>query len=139
MGSQARVNEHQVTHFIRADITYNTTGIGGGKVVGHIPAGARIKPVESWVTTAFNAGTTNPINVGFITETDGLLDAAVANDKTQFAVVAGQTAGQAVASAPSGQNGVATKDLAVVIAYVPTGTDATAGAATIVIPYYPNL
>jgi len=138
MGSQARVLHHQHPVFIRAQIAYNAAGIAGGVVVGHIPAGARIRPVEAFVTTAFNASLTNPVQVGFIAESNGQPVAAI-TPQTQLAVVAGQTAGYALAAAPAGQNGVATTDLAVVVSFVPTGTAPTAGVADVVVSYYPNL
>jgi hypothetical protein len=139
MGSQARVSHEQQLHFIRAQISFNTPGAAAGVVVGHIPAGARIRPVESWVVTAFNAGTANPIHVGTIPEANGVPTAAPAAQSNLAAGIAGQTAGAAVAAAPSGQNGVAATDLALVVSYVPSGTAATAGVADVVVSYYPNV
>ena len=90
------------------------------------------------MSTPFNAGTTNPVQVGFIAETNGLPNAAI-TPQTQLATIAGRTAGYALAAAPTGQNGVAATDLALVIAYVPTGAAASAGTIDVVVSYYPDL
>lgn len=143
MGSQARVLHHQHPVFIRAQVAYNTAGITAGVIVGHIPAGAILRAVESVVRTAFNAsgtGTTNPVNVGVIPETDGLPNVAPAG-QAQLAVIPGQTAGYASTPIATAAEVVPPTDRAVVISYTPQSvtTAATAGVADVVVSYYPNL
>lgn len=138
MGSQARVYHHQHPVFIRAQISYNTAGIATGVVIGHIPAGAILKPLVTVVRTAFNASLTNPINVGVIQEVSGQPVAPI-TPQTQIGVVPGGTAGRASTPTATPANVVAATDQALVVSYVPTGTAGTAGVIDVILEYVPNL
>lgn len=118
----ARQTEEQQTHYIRATVNYNDAGIGSGVVIGTLPKGAVIVGTTVYCKTAFNAGTTNALQVG---------TAASGTQVTNDAATAGA------------RNTVPALDLSagdqdIFATYAQTGTAATAGQATIVIQYAPN-
>lgn len=112
----------QQTHYYRCRINYNDANIGTGVVKFTLPAGAVILTQNVRVSTAFNAGTTNALNVG--TSAGG----------TQLFTDAA-TAG---ARSPTIANLSFASDTDVFIQYAQTGGAATAGVADIVIGYAPN-
>ena len=109
--------------YIRKTINYNDANIGTGVASSFsIPAGAMVVLQSVRVRTAFNAGTTNAINVG------------TAAGGSQFFTDAA-TAG---ARQPTIANLTFATDQDVFFQYAQTGTVATAGVADIVIGYVPN-
>ena len=129
-GTSARLAPFQVTHFLRRDVAYNTAHIGEASAVnmGIIPAGSLVLRSHVAVTTAFNAVTTNVLIVGTASDDDYFVDADDV-DESAIAVTSGIQTGV----------GVLASDTAVYVKYTQTGTAATAGAATIVIEYIPNI
>jgi len=73
-GTTARVLPYQVVHYLRKDITYANDG--QTLVIGTIPGGACIIKAASGVnvSTAFNGGSTNTLDIGYSTDsgTDNL-------------------------------------------------------------------
>lgn len=123
MPNPNRELHQQQIHYIRKRINYNDAGIGTGVASSFsIPAGSMIVLQNVRVNTAFNAGTTNAINVG------------TAAGGTQFFTDAA-TAG---ARSPTIANQTFATDTDVFFQYAQTGTAATAGQADIVIGYVPN-
>lgn len=108
-----------------ATLAYTDTS---AKNLFKLPAGAKIISVILDVTTAFNAGTTNVIDIG--TTADGAL---YVND------AAGGTTGHftctLVAANLASMLNIGTADVQVTATYVPTGTAASTGAATISVQY----
>jgi len=123
----ARVMHYQTLHYFRKRINYNDPGLAAGVYFGTLPAGAMINTVHARVNTAFNAGTTNPLNVGTTATGGEILPAAT------FTATTGVKDGTAAARALS----FAT-DTDLYISYVPTGTAATAGQADVLLTYAPN-
>ncbi len=125
----ARNDGSQNVHFIGKDITYATVGIGTADTVkvGRVPAGSRLMPTQVHVVTAFNAVTTNVVTVGTSSGSDAdIVGAGELNElATGCTIVA---TGCALAFA---------NDTDIYVKYTQTGTAATAGAATILIPYIP--
>ena len=122
MGSHARVYHTQQIHYIEKTLTFDS----GVVTIGTIPAGAHIvKPISgAAVNVAFNAGTTNVIDIGttanddlFATDLAGGSIAFVPFDEAVTQLVAAETTFTAT--------------------YAQTGTAATAGSARIMICYIP--
>jgi hypothetical protein len=125
----ARNDGSQNVHFIGKDITYNTVGIGTSDTVkvGRIPAGSRLMPVQVHVVTAFNAATTNVLTVGTSTGSDAdIVGAGELNEGATGATIVATGCALTFAS-----------DTDIYVKYTQTGTAATTGAATILIPYIP--
>src|ERR1700688_4143286 len=60
----ARVLQTQTTVHFRKTVNFNDANIATGVKIGAIPAGAFITSVKCYVTTAFNAATTNNLLIG---------------------------------------------------------------------------
>lgn len=118
----ARLLHTQQAHYFRKRVNFNDAGIASGVYFGTIPAGAMIIQQNIRVNTAFNAGTTNAINVG-----------TTAGGSQLFTDAA--TAG---ARLPTVANLSFATDTDLFVSYTQTGTVATAGQADIVIEYVPN-
>lgn len=127
MGSTARQTHMQDVHFLRASIALADFGSGAVKI-GSLPAGARVLNTDVFIETAFNAATTNLMDVGFT----GQIGAFMAQGTT----LAGAT-GQKT-SKPSGLLGVIATDTDVIVTYSQSGTAATNGLATVIVAYAPN-
>lgn len=118
----ARLLHTQQAHYFRKRVNYNDAGIAAGVFFGTIPAGAMIIQQNVRVNTAFNAGTTNALNVGTTAGgTQLFTDAATAG-----------------ARSPAVANLSFATDTDLYVSYAQTGTAATAGQADIVIEYVPN-
>lgn len=118
----ARLNHTQQVHFFRKRVNYNDAGIATGVFFGTLPAGAMLTNLNVRVNTAFNAATTNALNVG-----------TTAGGTQIFTDVA--TAG---ARSPAIPNLSFAVDTDLFAAYAQTGAAATAGQADIVVGYAPN-
>lgn len=125
----ARNDGSQNVHFIGKDIAFNTVGIGTADTVkvGRIPAGSRLGPTQVHVVTAFNAATTNVLTVGSNASSDNNIVAAAEVDEG--------TAGTTIVA--TGCALAFSSDTDIYVRYTQSGTAATAGAATILIPYFP--
>lgn len=135
-----RVLANQTTVHFRKTVNFNDANIATGVKIGAIPAGAFIVGVKCYVTTAFNAGTTNNLLIG-TTATGGQWLASGVTAGTNC--VAATTGIQSITAAaglglsvtngatPSGSTGA----WDVFVSYTQTGTAATAGAVTYVIEY----
>ena len=127
-GTDAREYSYQLVHYMRKGIAYNTTGIGTTATVkiGTLPAGAIVEKVQVKVTTAFDAGTTNQLDVGISGNDDNLVD----YDGSDVDLTAtGST------FVWRGADETFSSDTAIYVKYTETGTAATAGAAEIIVFY----
>lgn len=124
-GSQARDYGKGMVHYIRKNVTYANNGTA--VKVGTLPAGAQIiKPMSGVaVAVAFNAGTTNVIDIG--TAATGDLYA------TDLAL-------GAINFVPLDElvNMRVTVDTDIYATVQLTGTAATAGDGEVVVAYVPN-
>ena len=126
MAVTARLYETQQIHFLRKDFTFADDGLT--LTVGKLPAGSVILKSISGVhvSTVFNAGTTNVLDVG--TEADGDLYGT----DLALGTVGPVALDEAVSYYVSSDTVItATVDL--------TGTAATTGVGQVVIAYIPNL
>ena len=123
---EARQYHQQVVHFLRKSITFANNGVA--VTVGKIPAGSLIlRPVSGvHVTTAFNAGTTNVLDIGS-SDNDDLFGTDLALGTTTFVPVDETVGGFLVAS-----------DTTITATVALSGTAATAGAGEVVIAYIPD-
>jgi len=118
----ARLLHTQQVHYFRKRVNFNDAAIAAGVLLGTIPAGAMIVSQNVRVNAAFNAGTTNALNVGTTAGgTQVFTDAATAG-----------------ARSPTIANLSFAVDTDLFVSYAQTGTAATAGQADIVIAYAPN-
>lgn len=122
-GSLARVDHIQTAYMIRKNFTF----ADGGKsyFLGYVPANSWLKRTTGlYVSTAFNSGTTNTVDIG--------------------------TAGSATAYASALASGSTGDKILSAAVYIPvetaifanfnnTGTAATTGVATVIVEYYPDL
>lgn len=129
LSGTARNTGQQVVHFIGRDVTFSTVGIGTADTVkvGRIPAGSMLMPAQVRVTTAFNAATTNVLTVGTSSGSDAdIVGAGELNEAATGVTIVATGCALTFAS-----------DTDIYVKYTQTGTAATTGAATIVIPYFP--
>jgi hypothetical protein len=118
----SRLLHTQQTHYFRKRVNYNDAGIAAGVLMGTLPAGAILMALMVRVNVAFNAGTTNALNLG-----------TTAGGTQVFTDVA--TAG---ARAPAVPNLSFATDTDLFVSYAQTGGAATAGQADVVVTYVPN-
>lgn len=128
MPGTARQSHEQQVHYLRKRVNYNDAGIASGVYAGTLPAGAMIDSVSVLIATAFNAGTTNVLDVG--TTPTGAQVAATAQNLPSVAGQKKPTAYQAL--------GVMAADTDIFVSVSGTGTAATAGVAYVTILFVPN-
>lgn len=127
-GTNARqYHQHQI-HYIRADIVYGDNGVA--QTIGVIPAGAQILNTISgvFVSTAFNAGTSNVIDIGTSAD-DDLYGTDIALGTKAFVAL------DEAATATGVNTWYISSDTTFTATPVLSGTAATAGFATVVIAY----
>ena len=129
-GTIARDYNMQMVHYLRKTVTFSDNG--AEVTVGWLPSGAAIIPAMSGVlvTTAFNAGTSNVIDIGGNTGND---------DPDEFAtdLALGSKAFVPLDEAGTGVF-VMTADTQVTASVALGGTAASAGQAKVVICYIPD-
>lgn len=125
-GVPARDMGYQVIQYLKANVVFGDNGTA--KVLGKLPAGAIIVKAASGVhvTEAFNAGTTNTLNVG-TDSNDDLFGTLLALGTTTFVPLDEAIGGF-----------VLTDDTEITATVVLTGTAATTGAAVVYIAYIPG-
>lgn len=125
-GTVARNFNKQVVHYLRKSIVFGDNGVA--RTVGVIPAGSLILKPDSGVhvTTAFNAGTSNTLNVGTSAD-DNLFGTLLALGTTTFVPLDENVGGYLV-----------TSDTTITATVVLSGTAASAGAGEVVICYIPD-
>ena len=124
-GTVARNFNKQMVHYLRKGVTFADNGTA--VTVGVLPAGAAIVPAISGalVTAAFNAGTTNTIDVG-----------SSADPNLYGTALAAGTAG--LVPLDEAVSYVVAADTTITATVGLTGTAATAGAAEIIIAFVPD-
>ena len=123
--SIARDNQKQMVHYCRKSLVFGDNGVA--RKVGEIPDGAVILPALSGiiVTTAFNAGTTNTLNIGTPAD-DNLYATLLALGTIGFVAL-----DEAVSFLVAANTQI---DATVVL----TGTAASAGAGELILAYIPD-
>jgi len=130
-GTVARNFNKQMVHYLRCAIAY--TDNGTVKTVGVIPAGSIIVNLVSgvYVNTAFNAGSTNTLDIG--TSATASLYATDLALGTKAFVALDEAATQ------TGVNAwIVAADTTITCSVKLSGTAATAGAGVVVVQYIPN-
>jgi hypothetical protein len=128
----ARLSPDQQLAYYRLTINFNDQNIGAAQQFGALPAGAYIYAIDAYVTTAFNAATTNVITIG--------TTKASANEIVASGITAG-TPGVYHLTAAAGLGLAVTSGASAVplfAKYAQTGTAATTGQVTILIAYAAN-
>lgn len=126
----ARIMSVNCIHAVRGRINFDSSGVATGVEIGTIPAGSFVMPATVHIITAFNAATTNVLEVGTAADADGFVTSAGA--------IAGTTGVKtSLTGAQSGDT--LTADTPVVVKFTQTGTPATTGVAQVVVPFYPHV
>jgi len=125
--SKARQFHTQQVHFLRTLINYNDAD-ALTRVVGIIPAGANILRINTCISTAQNAGTTNTLSVGTSSGGTDLVNATAAGSATA----------NVVAQAPSGKS-LCAADTTIWATLTQSGTAATAGVVEVTVEYVPAI
>jgi len=127
----ARQNHTQQSDFIRFNFAYNTVGATAiqQSMGSAVPAGSVITGISISIPTAFNAGTTNTLDVGTAAAPTALISAAALGS-------AGISTNQAATL--SGQLS-STVDSELFVRYNYTGTAPSAGAASVTVFFVPNI
>lgn len=130
-GTTARNFNKQMVHYLRCGLTYSDNGTA--KTVGVIPAGSQILNLISgvFVTTVFNAGTTNVLDIG-TSANDDLYATDLALGTKAFVVI------DEAATATDVNTWYVSADTTITATVALTGTAATTGAAEVVIAYLPD-
>lgn len=127
-GTVARENTTQQIHYLRKDFTFADDG--STLTMGIIPAGSIVIEAGVVVSTAFNAGSTNVLNMGTEADPDGFA--------TEYALGTVGVIKDDSAIATS-NDAYVTVDTTIVAAVDLTGTAATTGVAHAWIAYIPNI
>lgn len=124
-----RQTHMQVVHYFRKRVNYNDAGIAAGVNCGTLPAGAMLVMAAVRVNTAFNAATTNVLQMGTTATGGEILASAV--------VLAGATGFKTATSGTAFAATFAT-DTDIFVSYTQTGAVATTGQADLMVGYVPN-
>ena len=115
-GSKGQQYHTKQVHFLEKEITYADNGTA--KTLGYLPPGAVVLEAGCVVTTAFNAGTTNTLNMGTDADDDGFAS-----------LIALGTIGRIAADDMATSNDLySTSERTITATVVLTGTAASAGA-----------
>ena len=134
----ARDAGEQNVYTIRATINYNDPRIASGVWYATLPKNAYILGVDAYVSTAFNAGSTNVITLGATTTATEIVASGItAGTPGVYHLTSAAGLGLAVTGSGTYQT-QANGATPVYVKYAQTGTVATAGQVTIVITYSPN-
>lgn len=118
-------------NYYRVTINFNDQNIGSGQAFGALGKASYIHSVDCYVSTAFNAGTTNVITFG--------TSAASANEIVASGITAATPGVYHLTSAAGlGLAATASSDTTLYAKYAQTGTAATTGSVTCVIQFIPN-
>ena len=127
MAIPARNNGEQQIAYLRKKTTFSD-GAAGVVQVGTLPAGAIVLRAGVVVTTAFNAASTNVLDIGTTADDDGfVVDAAMGT----VGVIFGTTL------ATSNDVGPLAADTSVIATHAQTGTAATTGEGYVWVEYMP--
>jgi hypothetical protein len=137
-----RVLQLQTIAHFRKTVNFNDANISAGVKIGALPQGAYIVGIRCYVTTVFNAGTTNVLTIGTTpTGSDILAGGTTANINCNPGSTGNQTLAAAAgiglavaAGTPTGSNG----GFDIFVRYTQTGTAATTGQVTYIIDYIAN-
>jgi hypothetical protein len=125
MGSQARVYHTQQIHYLRRDVTFSDNGVT--LTMGVLPAGAIVVAAGVIVSTAFNAGSTNVLDIGTSGDGDGFA--------TDLAL---GTIGNIVWDELATSNDLySASEVTITCAVALSGTAATAGVGHVYVSYIP--
>jgi hypothetical protein len=120
--SQARTLYSQQTGYFRRAITFSETGT---LTIGVLPAGAIVINAGVVVTTSFNAGTSNTLDIGTSADTDGFAT-----------LLALGTVGRIAADELATSNDLySTSEVTLQCVVTLTGTAATTGAGFVYVEY----
>lgn len=128
-GSTARRYHTSQVHYLLKKIQYSG-GASAVVTVGKVPAGAVVINAGVVVATAFNAGTSNVLDIGTATDDDGF-----ATDLALGTI--GRIAADELAT--SNDLGPFVADTAITATLALSGTAATAGEGWVYVEFLPNL
>lgn len=122
-GSKGKMYHTDQVHYLSAAVAYTDNGVA--VTLGYLPPGAVVLEAGIVVTTVFNAGTTNTLNVGTSADDDGFAS-----------LIALGTKGRIVADDMATSDDLySTSEATITATVVLTGTAATTGAGTVYVTY----
>lgn len=125
--STARITQIPAIHYVAKNIAFSDNG--SAITIGVVPAGSVVLRAYAVVTTAFDAGTANVLDIGTVADPDGFAtDIALG---TIGVITADEFA--------TSNDAAATADTTIVATPALSGTAATAGAASVVVEYIPKV
>jgi len=125
--------DQQIVYY-RLTVNFNDQNIGAAQQFGALPPGAYIMAVDAYVTTAFNAATTNVVTLG---TTKASANEIVASGISGAPLAVGPLHLTSAAGLGMAVTNVATA-IPLFVKYAQTGTAATTGSITIVITFVAN-
>lgn len=129
MTKPARQLHTQQVHYMRRQVSFDTQDVGLGVALGTLPAGAFVLGLDVAVEEAFNAATTNVLEVG-TSGTPGKYVGSGDVNEAAVGVTSDIATGAGLVSASA--------DEEVLVRYTFTGGAPTAGRATICLRYIPD-
>lgn len=126
-GIPARDISYGVSQYIYATFAYNTPNVGTAATVavGTLPAGSRVTRLVIYIDTAFNATTTNEMQIGV----SGSAASFLPNGTVDMTATGAQEYPNLASVL------IFTSDTTVYVEYDQTGTAATTGAGAVLIEY----
>lgn len=128
LSTNARQYHTSQVHYLRRDITF-AAGNGAVITVGIIPANSVVIRGGVCVSTAFNAGTANTLNIGTVADDDGFATALALG--TIGVIAADEMA--------TTNDAFVTADTTIIATLTVSGTAASAGVGQVWIEYLPLL
>ena len=134
----SRAGNAQQVYYSRATINFGDSNISTGVWYFTLPKNSYVAWIDAYVSTAFNAGTTNVITLGATTTANEILASGItAGTPGIYHLTSAAGLGLAVTSNVTYQTAI-NGNVPVYAKYTQTGTAATAGSVTVVIAYIPN-
>lgn len=126
--SVARRNDCYLVQYARFKVNFNDSGIASGVGKQTLPKGSLIVGTDVFVTTVFNAATTNVLVIGTTAAGTDIVNAAGVTEGTAAATLnIAPNASTAWVPLPA--------DTQIFVTYTQTGTAATTGAAYVVVKF----
>lgn len=130
--------ESQQVCYFRVTINWNDPRISTGVWFGTLPKDAYILAIDAYVSTAFNAGTTNVVTLGATTTANEIVASGItAGTPAVYHLTTAAGLATQVTSNATYQTAL-NSAVPLYAKYAQTGTAATAGAVTIVLTFAKN-
>jgi hypothetical protein len=127
-----RDESQQALHYFRLTVNFNDANIGLGQQFGALGVNSYIHSIDCYVTTAFNAATTNVITFGYTKVGGEIVASGISGNPLAVGAI------HLTSAVGLGLAATSAADIPLWVKYTQTGTAATTGSITCVIAYAPN-